>query len=116
MTAYEIENSGIYNASSFSVTLKNGNTVRFGRFDELEGIIFFRYSSEHNILQSSHYYNEKGLHNEHIVIKGEDIIAIKILSNKEEAKQYNEKMNGFSIIVLGIILFIGVIQAYQSCH
>lgn len=114
MTAYEIEKSGIYNATKFTVTLKNGNVIEFwGEYSDGGFSQFFKFNADHNTLQSYYYFDSKGRHDKHITIKGEDILNIKVLINKEEGQRIHENWKIFSYLILGVLILIGL---YKSCH
>lgn len=113
MTACEIEKSGIYNATKFAVTLKNGDVIQFRGDLAFQGYKFFEFSAEYNVLQAHQYIDVKGLRNQHIAIKGEDIVNIEVVITKEEAEKYNANSELYSRLILVILILIGL---YMSCH
>lgn len=113
MTANEIEKSGIYNATKFVVTLKNGDVIKFRGDLAIQGYKFFEFSVEYNVLQAHQYIDAKGFRNQHIAIKGDDIVNIEILVTKEEAKKYHANSELYSRLILVILILIGL---YMSCN
>ncbi len=111
MTASEIKRSGIDEASKFTVTLKDGNAITF--WSDLPNQNFFTFNPTHNTLQSYIYFDAKGRHDNHITIKGDDIVSIKVLISKEEGQRIHNNWEVFSYLALAAIILIGL---YKACH
>jgi hypothetical protein len=109
MTPSEIESSGIYEATRFAVTLKNGSVVEFRGHHTNSGFTReFQFNAHYNVLQAHTYYDAKGIHSQHIAIKGEDIVSIEILMSKDEGERINNKENFFVYLLLVLLIAIGL--------
>lgn len=111
MTAQEIENSGIYNASKFSITLNNGSIIILS--EDLPTQRYFVFNRHENTLQAYTYFDTKGRHNKHITIAGKDIFRIQIQTTKEEGDKIHNNWQVFSYLALAIVVLFCL---YQSCH
>ena len=122
MTAFEIENSGIYNANKIAITLKNGDVIEvwgsnipYGfrklgdgdtHFDTLNA-----FCPKYNKLLGVTYNKAKGIHS--ISISGEDIDYIKVLESKDDKERNDGNYDMLGRLTLVILILIGI---YMSCN